>query len=134
MSKNAGRSASAQCRSSRRAVTSRSIYRTIAICWSGRFTVSRALGFLQASGWGPPFDDEPGGRRVEVGVHDQRDVGEEAVAVLALGERPGDGLPGDLGLARPLRLGALDRVDGGAVQREARIAAQVRALAGVGHR
>ena len=47
---------------------------------------------------------------------------------------PAIGLAGDLGLARPLRLGPLDRVDRGAVQRKPRIAAQVRALAGVGHR
>src|SRR6185312_11056078 len=177
MSKNAGRSASAHCRSSRRSVTRRSIYRwslsqppddatkpaggqelyaqkiqILGIRWAGRGPVwswpgrmarrtprkplhaLRALGFLKAFGRGPPFDDELGGRGVEVGVHDQGDVGEEAVAVLAFGERPGDGPSGYLGLAWPLRLGPLDRVDRGAVQREPRIAAQVRALAGVGHR
>ena len=55
-------------------------------------------------------------------MHHQGDVGEETVAVLAFGERPGDGPSGYLGLAWPLRLGALDRVDRGAVQRKPRIA------------
>jgi len=41
---------------------------------------------------------------------------------------------GDLRLARPLRLGALDRVDRGAVQGEPRIPAEIRALARVRHR
>jgi hypothetical protein len=41
---------------------------------------------------------------------------------------------GDLRLARPLRLGALDRVDRRAVQGEPRIPAQIRALARVRHR
>jgi hypothetical protein len=79
----------------------------------------------------PPLDDEHRGLVVEVGVHDLGDVGPEAVAVRALG---GLSAAGDLRLARPLRLGALGRVDGGAVQREPRIAAQVGARARVRHR
>jgi hypothetical protein len=61
-------------------------------------------------------------------MHDLGDVGVEAVAVWSLGDRPGsDRSSGDLRLARPLRLGALDRVDRGAVQGEPRIPAQIRA-------
>ena len=45
-----------------------------------------------------------------------------------------DRATGDLRLARPLRLGAVDGVDGGAVQGEPRIATEVRALARVRHR
>src|SRR5207244_1187625 len=60
----------------------------------------------------PPLDDEHRGLLVEVGVHDLGDVGVEAVAVRSFGDRSGSDRPaGDLRLARPLRLGALDRVD-----------------------
>src|SRR6185312_16724541 len=59
----------------------------------------------------------------------------EAVALRTLGGRfAGDRPSGDLRLARPLRLGALDRVDRRAVQCEPRIPAQVRTLARVRHR
>jgi hypothetical protein len=83
----------------------------------------------------PPLDDEHRGRLVEVGVHDVGDVGAEAVAVQSLVHRSGgDCAPGDLRLARPLRLGALDRVDRCAVQGEPRIATEIGALARVLHR
>src|SRR6266581_9228621 len=81
---------------------------------------------------GPPLNDEHRGLLVEVRVYDLGDVGAEAVAVGSLGEWPRP--PGDLRLTRPLRFRALDRVDRGAVQREPRIPAQVRALARVRHR
>jgi hypothetical protein len=78
----------------------------------------------------PPLDDEHRGRLVEVGVHHLGDVGVEAGAVRSLGDRPGSDRPaGDLRLARPLRRGALNRVDRGTVQGEPRIPAQIR-LAG----
>ncbi len=68
-------------------------------------------------------------------MHDLGDVGVEAVAVRSFGDRPGSDRPaGDLRLARPLRLGALDRIDRGAVQGEPRIPAEIRALARVRHR
>src|SRR5215217_754099 len=77
----------------------------------------------------PPLDDEHRGLLVEVGVYDLGDVGVEAVAVRSLGGRSGSDRPtGDLCLARPLRLGALDRVDRGAVQGEPWIPTQIRAL------
>jgi len=83
----------------------------------------------------PPLDDEHRGLLVEVGVHDLGDVGVEAVAVRSFGDRSGGDQPaGDLRLARPLRLGALDRVHRGAVQGEPRIPAEIRALARVRHR
>ncbi len=56
-------------------------------------------------------------------------------AMSAWKRRSGSDRPaGDLRLPRPLRLGALDRVDRGAVQGEPRVPAQVRALARVRHR
>ena len=59
----------------------------------------------------------------------------ETVALGSFGDRSGSDHPaGDLRLARPLCLGALDRVHGGAVQGEPRIAAEIRALARVRHR
>jgi hypothetical protein len=65
-------------------------------------------------------------------VHGVGDVGAEAVAPGAVrsgGDRPS----GDLRLPRPVRLGALDRVNRGAVQGEPWIPAQIRALARAGH-
>src|SRR5579859_960097 len=83
---------------------------------------------------GPPLDDEHRGLLVEVRVHDLGDVGAEAVSICCLGDRPAsDRLARDLRLARPLGLGAFDRVDRGAVQRESRIPAEIRALARVRH-
>ena len=68
-------------------------------------------------------------------VHDVGDVGLKAVALRSFGVRSGrDRATGDLCLARPLRLGALDRVDRGAMKREARIAPEIRALASARHR
>ena len=65
-----------------------------------------------------PLHDEHRDLGVEVGVHDLGDIGVEAIAVCPVGGRPGRPRPaGDLRLVRPLRLGALDGVDGGAVQR-----------------
>ena len=64
------------------------------------------------------------------------EVGAEQVSLRsATRQRPHqDRPPGDLDLAGPVRLLALDRVEGGTVQREARIASQVDALAGARHR
>ena len=45
-----------------------------------------------------------------------------------------DRATGDLRLARPLRLGAVDGIDGPAVQGEPRVTMEVRALARVRHR
>src|SRR3546814_14766313 len=60
----------------------------------------------------PPLDHEHRGLRVEVGVHDLGDVGAEAVTLGSAGGRAGqDRPPGDLRLARPGRLRAVDRVD-----------------------
>jgi hypothetical protein len=68
-----------------------------------------------------------------MGVHDLSDVGIEEVSIGFLGGRPGiDRPPGDLRLARPLRLRALDRVGRGAVQGEPRIPTQIRALRAFG--
>jgi hypothetical protein len=59
---------------------------------------------------GPPLNDEHRGLVVEVRVHDLGDVGVEEVAVRSPGDRSGSDRPtGDLRLARPSRLGALDR-------------------------
>jgi hypothetical protein len=73
----------------------------------------------QPLGGRPPLDDQHRGSLVEVGVHDLGDVGVEAVAVGSFGDWSGSYRPtGDLRLARPLRLGAFDRVDRGTVQGE----------------
>ena len=83
----------------------------------------------------PPLDDEHRGLHVEVGVHDLGDVGAEAVALRSFADRSGsDRASGDLRLARPLRFGALDGVDRGAVQGEPRIATKIRTLTRVRHR
>jgi hypothetical protein len=68
-------------------------------------------------------------------MNDFDDVGVETVSVGCLGGRLGsDCVAGDLRFARPLRLGALDRVNRGAVQGEPWIATQIRALACSRHR
>src|SRR5262249_4654914 len=117
--------------------------RAISTLWSGRQIRaapdagegSRALDPAQPARRGPPLDDEQRGPRIEVSVHDLGDVRVEAVTVRSLGDPAGRDHPtGDLRLTRPLRLGALDRVDRGAVQREARIALEICALACVRHR
>src|ERR1700744_5813495 len=78
----------------------------------------------------PPLYDEQRCLLVEVGEHDLGDGGTEAVAVRPLGDWSRGQCPaGDLGLARPLRLGALERVDRGAVRGKARVPKKVRALA-----
>jgi hypothetical protein len=83
----------------------------------------------------PPLDDEHRGLLVEVGVHDLGDIGVDAVAVRSFDERSRRDCPtGDLRLARPLCLRALDGVDRGAVQGESRIATEIRSLARVRHR
>jgi hypothetical protein len=65
-------------------------------------------------------------------VHDLGDVGVKEVPVRSVGNRSGsDCTTADLRLARPLRLGTLDRVDRGAVQGEPRIPTQIRTLARV---
>ena len=59
-------------------------------------------------------------------MHEVGDVGVEVVAVRTFSDRrDGDRTTGDLRLAWPLRLGALDRVDSGAVQGEPRIAVEI---------
>lgn len=93
-----------------------------------------ALGPSQPVRGSPPLDDEHHTRLIEAGVHHLGDLGAEAVADWSLGDRSGGDRPaGDLRLAWPLSLGALDRVDRGTVQREPRIAAEIRALARVRH-
>ena len=68
-------------------------------------------------------------------MYDLGDVSVEAVAVRSFGGSSGGDRPsGDLCLARPLRFGALDRVDCGAVQGEPGIPAKIRAFARVRHR
>ena len=68
-------------------------------------------------------------------MHHLGDVGVVLVAVWSFGNRPRGYRPaGDLRLARPLRLGALNWVDRGAVQGEPRIPAKIRTLARVRHR
>ena len=94
-----------------------------------------ALHLAQPVRGGPPLNDEHRGLLVEVGVDDLGDVGVEAVAAGSRGAWPGmDRPPGDLRLTGPLRFGAGDRVDRGAVQGEPRIPAQIRSLSRARHR
>ena len=68
-------------------------------------------------------------------MDDLGDIGAEAVAFRPFSNLShGQHLAGNLRFARPLRLGALDRVDRSAVQGEARIAAKIRALTCARHR
>ena len=85
---------------------------------------------------GPPFDDELGGGLVEVRDDNFGDVGDERLALGSLTcrlvgrHRPGgNGPAGDLRLARPPGLLAFYRVEGGAMQGEARVASEVGGLA-----
>jgi hypothetical protein len=79
---------------------------------------SFALQPLQSIGGRPPVDHEQRRPSIQMRVDDFGNVDAKPVAVVS---RRGSGngrSPGDLRLTRPLRLGAFDRVDGGAVQRD----------------